>query len=88
MQIMIKHLSLSETDYLPVASMEDSDDILVGEWAIAISNSFDLGPTVINRDFYEPQVEYYYRNIIQKDGQAQKRLLRFEEWPRSWQRWN
>ena len=65
---MIKHISLSETDYLPVASIGDSDDILVGEWAIAIGNPFDLGPTVtnrvvrvINRDFHEPQREYYYR---------------------------
>lgn len=64
-----------ETDDLPVASMGDSDDILVGEWAIAIGNPFDLGPTVtsgvvsaINRDFHEPKGEYYYRNMIQTDA--------------------
>ena len=64
-----------EAEEFPVAPMGDSDDILVGEWAIAIGNPFDLGPTVtsgvvsaVNRDFHEPQGDYYYRNMIQTDA--------------------
>ena len=64
-----------EADDLPVAPLGNSDDILVGEWAIAIGNPFDLGPTVsgglisaVNRDFQEPQEDYYYRDMIQTDA--------------------
>ena len=64
-----------EADDLPVAPLGNSDDILVGEWAIAIGNPFDLGPTVTSgvvsaahRDFHEPQGDYYYRNMIQTDA--------------------
>ncbi|MCC7261924.1 MAG: trypsin-like peptidase domain-containing protein [Candidatus Latescibacteria bacterium] len=64
-----------EAPDLPVARLGNSDDILVGEWAVAIGNPFDLGPTVsvgvisaINRDFSEPQGTYYYRNMIQTDA--------------------
>lgn len=60
---------------LPVAPLGLSDDILVGEWAIAIGNPFDLGPTVsigvvsaVDRDFEEPQGDYYYRDMIQTDA--------------------
>lgn len=60
---------------LPVAPLGDSRDILVGEWAIAIGNPFDLGPTVsigvisaLHRDFSEPQGNYYYRDMIQTDA--------------------
>jgi serine protease Do len=60
---------------LPVASLGDSDDIQVGEWAIAIGNPFDLGTTVslgvisaVKRDFQEPQEGYYYRDMIQTDA--------------------
>ena len=60
---------------LPVAPLGDSDDILVGEWAIAIGNPFDLGPTVtigvisaLDRDFPEPQGDYSYRDMIQTDA--------------------
>jgi len=60
---------------LPVAPLGDSSDILVGEWAIAIGNPFDLGPTAsiglvsaLNRDFPEPQGDYYYRDMIQTDA--------------------
>lgn len=64
-----------EAPDLPVARLGNSDDILVGEWAVAIGNPFDLGPTVsvgvisaINRDFSQPQGAYYYRNMIQTDA--------------------
>ncbi len=64
-----------EEDYLPVAPLGNSDDILVGEWAIAIGNPFDLGPTVsigvvsaVDRDFQEPKGNYYYRDMIQTDA--------------------
>ena len=64
-----------EEDHLPVAPLGDSDDILVGEWAIAIGNPFDLGPTVsigvvsaVDRDFQEPKGNYYYRDMIQTDA--------------------
>jgi len=64
-----------EAPDLPVARLGNSDDILVGEWAVAIGNPFDLGPTVsvgvisaVNRDFAEPQGAYYYRNMIQTDA--------------------
>jgi len=60
---------------LPVAPLGDSSDILVGEWAIAIGNPFDLGPTAsigvvsaLDRDFAEPQGDYYYRDMIQTDA--------------------
>jgi len=60
---------------LPVAPLGRSSDILVGEWAIAIGNPFDLGPTVslgvvsaVDRDFPEPQGDYYYRDMIQTDA--------------------
>ncbi len=64
-----------EAPDLPVARLGDSADILVGEWAVAIGNPFDLGPTVsvgvvsaVNRDFSEPQGKYYYRDVIQTDA--------------------
>ena len=60
---------------LPVAPLAESDHLLVGEWAIAIGNPFDLGPTVsigvisaIDRDFEEPQGDYFYRDMIQTDA--------------------
>ena len=60
---------------LPVAPLAESDHLLVGEWAIAIGNPFDLGPTVsigvisaVDRDFEEPQGDYYYRDMIQTDA--------------------
>ncbi|MEC7281521.1 MAG: trypsin-like peptidase domain-containing protein, partial [Verrucomicrobiota bacterium] len=60
---------------LPVAPLSISDDILIGEWAIAIGNPFDLGPTVsigvisaLDRDFPQPQGEHYYRDMIQTDA--------------------
>lgn len=64
-----------EDGNMPVAPLGTSDDILVGEWAIAIGNPFDLGPTVsigvvsaLDRDFSEPKGEYYYRDMIQTDA--------------------
>ncbi len=64
-----------EAEGLPVAPLGDSNDILVGEWAIAIGNPFDLGPTVsigvisaLDRDFQEPQGNYHYRDMIQTDA--------------------
>ncbi|MDA0334382.1 MAG: trypsin-like peptidase domain-containing protein [bacterium] len=60
---------------LPVAPLSQSGDILVGEWAIAIGNPFDLGPTVsigvisaIDRDFPERQGDFFYRDMIQTDA--------------------
>lgn len=67
-------LKVDDVD-LPVAPLGNSDDILVGEWAIAVGNPFDLGPTVsigvisaLDRDFPEPQGDYYYRDMIQTDA--------------------
>lgn len=64
-----------EAPDLPVAHLGNSDDILVGEWAVAIGNPFDLGPTVsvgvvsaVKRDFSQPQGSYYYRDMIQTDA--------------------
>ena len=64
-----------EAQDLPVAPLGRSSDILVGEWAIAIGNPFDLGPTVtagvvsaVDRDFEETKGNYYYRNMIQTDA--------------------
>lgn len=64
-----------EGEDLPVAPLGDSGDILVGEWAIAIGNPFDLGPTVsigvvsaLDRDFPQPQGDHYYRDMIQTDA--------------------
>ena len=64
-----------EEDDLPIAPLGNSDDIFVGEWAIAIGNPFDLGPTVsigvvsaVDRDFQEPKGNYYYRDMIQTDA--------------------
>ena len=64
-----------DDDNMPVAPLGTSGDILVGEWAIAIGNPFDLGPTVsigvvsaLDRDFSEPQGDYYYRDMIQTDA--------------------
>jgi serine protease Do len=60
---------------LPVARLGNSDDILVGEWAMAIGNPFDLGPTVsvgvvsaVKRDFSASQGNYFYRDMIQTDA--------------------
>jgi len=60
---------------LPAAPLGTSGDILVGEWAIAIGNPFDLGPTVsvgvvsaLDRDFSQPQGDYFYRDMIQTDA--------------------
>jgi serine protease Do len=64
-----------EAPDLPVAPLSESGDIVVGEWAIAIGNPFDLGPTVsigvisaIDRDFPERQGDYFYRDMIQTDA--------------------
>jgi serine protease Do len=65
----------AQGDQLPVAPLGDSDDILVGEWAIAIGNPFDVGVSVsvgvvsgINRNFPQVQGDYYYRDLIQTDA--------------------
>ena len=66
-----------EGEDLPVAPLGDSGDILVGEWAIAIGNPFDLGTTVsvgvvsaLDRDFDNSatQGSYYYEDMIQTDA--------------------
>ena len=67
-------LKVGEAD-LPVAPLGNSDDILVGEWALAVGNPFDWGPTVsisvvraLGRDIPEAQGEYDYRDMIQTDA--------------------
>ena len=67
-------LKVGEAD-LPVAPLGNSDDILVCEWALAVGNPFDWGPTVsisvvrtLGRDIPEAQGEYDYRDMIQTDA--------------------
>jgi len=62
-------LKVGEAD-LPVAPLGNSDDILVCEWALAVGNPFDWGPTVrtLGRDIPKPQGEYDYRDMIQTDA--------------------
>ena len=67
-----------DEENLPVAQMGDSDDAIIGEWAIAIGNPFgylmkDPNPTVsvgvisaVRRDF-GPQGDRVYRDMIQTD---------------------
>jgi len=68
-----------EAKDLPVAPLGDSDDMIIGEWAIAIGNPFgflisDSKPTVtvgvisaVNRDF-EPRGGHVYQGMIQTDA--------------------
>ena len=61
---------------LPVAPRGNSDDILVGEGAIAIGNPFSLGGSVsagvvsaVGRDFPNPRGDgYTYQDMIQTDA--------------------
>jgi serine protease Do len=66
---------------LPQATLGNSDDLLIGEWAVAIGNPFgylldDPNPTVtagvisaLNRDIKREASEYkYYRKMIQTDA--------------------
>jgi serine protease Do len=68
-------------DHLPTAPVGNSDDLLVGEWAIALGNPFgfllnDYQPTVTagvvsatNRDIKpEREGEAIYKNMIQTDA--------------------
>jgi len=70
-----------EAANLPHAILGNSDDLLIGEWAIAIGNPFgylldDPNPTVtagvisaLNRDIKREASEYkYYRKMIQTDA--------------------
>jgi len=70
-----------EGENLPYARLGDSDDLLIGEWAIAIGNPFgylldDPNPTVtagvisaLNRDIKREAGQYkYYRKLIQTDA--------------------
>jgi serine protease Do len=70
-----------EAENLSYASLGNSDDLLIGEWAIAIGNPFgylldDPNPTVtagvisaLNRDIKREASEYkYYRKMIQTDA--------------------
>ncbi len=66
-------------EHLPVAPLGNSDDLLIGEWAIAIGNPFgflmeDLEPTVtvgvisaLHRNF-KGRSERLYRDMIQTDA--------------------
>ncbi|MBE0565530.1 MAG: trypsin-like peptidase domain-containing protein [Krumholzibacteria bacterium] len=65
---------------LPVAHLADSDDLLIGEWAIAIGSPFgyllaDTQPTVtvgvisaVNRDIKRSEGERTYLGMIQTDA--------------------
>lgn len=70
-----------EGEDLPVASLGRSDDLMIGEWAVAIGNPFgylirDAHPTVtvgvisaLNRDFSPSSAEgRVYRDMIQTDA--------------------
>ena len=66
-----------KADDLPVARLGNSDDILVGEWAIAIGNPFDVGVSVsagiisgINRDFPQAHGDYFYWDMFQTDSMS------------------
>ena len=67
-------LKVDATD-LPVAPLGAAGDILVGEWAIAIGNPFDLSVTAsagivsaLDMDFGAPKGDYYYRDMIITDA--------------------
>ena len=67
-------------DELPYASFGDSDDLIIGEWAIALGNPYgflikDSKPSVsvgvisaINRDFAENKDGKIYRHMVQTDA--------------------
>jgi len=69
-----------EGDDLPFAKFGDSDDIIIGEWAIALGNPYgflikDSKPSVsvgvisaINRDFAENKDGKIYRHMVQTDA--------------------
>ncbi len=67
-------------DDLPYAKFGDSDDLIIGEWAIALGNPYgflikDSKPSVsvgvisaINRDFAENKDGKIYRHMVQTDA--------------------
>jgi len=67
-------------DHLPYALLGNSDDLIIGEWAIAIGNPFGFvldksKPTVtvgvisaLKRDFESRQGERIYKDMIQTDA--------------------
>ena len=67
-------------DELPYAKFGDSDDLIIGEWAIALGNPYgflikDSKPSVsvgvisaINRDFAENKDGKIYRHMVQTDA--------------------
>jgi len=69
-----------EGEELPYASFGDSDDLIIGEWAIALGNPYgflikDSKPSVsvgvisaINRDFAENKDGKIYRHMVQTDA--------------------
>jgi serine protease Do len=69
-----------EGDNLPVATLGDSDDLLVGEWAIAIGSPFgqflyDAKPTVtvgvisaLHREVKSDAYDRIYKDMIQTDA--------------------
>ncbi|MDP8200792.1 MAG: trypsin-like peptidase domain-containing protein [Candidatus Tenebribacter burtonii] len=69
-----------EGDDLPFAKFGDSDNIIIGEWAIALGNPYgflikDSKPSVsvgvvsaINRDFAENKDGKIYRHMVQTDA--------------------
>ena len=69
-----------EGDAFPYATMGDSDDLIIGEWAIALGNPFGLfdlnqQPTAtagiisaVNMDFGQVQAGRVYQDMIQTDA--------------------
>jgi serine protease Do len=67
-------------DHLPYAELGNSDDLMIGEWVIALGNPFgflleDAQPTVtvgvvsaLNRAIKSTRDERYYKNMIQTDA--------------------
>lgn len=68
------------SDHLPIANLGESDDLIIGEWSIALGNPYaylmkDSKPSVsvgvisaLNRDFSQERDGRIYRRMIQTDA--------------------